>query len=81
MKKGLIIATAAVFFVCSVLCAIVSDSRNCSDCLLKANIEALTDSESAPGESENCTYTGNINDHCIYHYNGVNYNIEESINK
>ena len=44
---NIIIATAAVLFVCSGLCAIVSNSNNCSERLLEANVEVLADGESA----------------------------------
>lgn len=79
MKKKSFLVTAIV--VISFSAFVAELTRRYTGTLLLQNVEALTETESAPGESENCQFTGNPVDHCCYYYNEKNYNIEFSINK
>ena len=78
MKKTIVFLTLAVLAVGGVLCA---KSLNSPKDLLEMNVEVLADEEDqwAPGEQENCEES--FDDHCRYHYDNRNYNIERRRNK
>lgn len=78
-KKRIFLASVIVAISLPAIVAALVQHR--SNTFLFHNVEVLMDTELAPGEREYCIHTGDPNDHCCYHYDGKNYNIEQSLNK